>query len=279
MSRSIAPGWYKDPAAPETQRYWDGEQWLGEPIPADAAPPDVPPAAPVVRPAPVAGQGQPVGGWPNWPLPEGMVAPPPGNTGPGEPPPAPGLLRLPELKMPAGHTAAPLERRLGARVVDILLVGILSGAANAWLGYRFLKDMAAMVRQAMADPNSQPTPNPSTNTMLYAMIAISLALWFGYEVVAVARNGQTLGKRLFGIKVVRMDGSPVDFASAFRRWAILAVPNLLLPCGIPLQLLDILWCTWDRPLQQCIHDKSARTIVVRAGSGAGTQKPTDGSDG
>ena len=27
---SIAPGWYKDPADPATQRYWDGEGWLGD---------------------------------------------------------------------------------------------------------------------------------------------------------------------------------------------------------------------------------------------------------
>jgi uncharacterized RDD family membrane protein YckC len=41
----IAPGWYRDPADPNTQRYWDGEGWLGGPLPADATPPDEPPAA------------------------------------------------------------------------------------------------------------------------------------------------------------------------------------------------------------------------------------------
>jgi uncharacterized RDD family membrane protein YckC len=40
----IAPGWYKDPADPTTQRYWDGEVWIGDPLPADATPPDGPPA-------------------------------------------------------------------------------------------------------------------------------------------------------------------------------------------------------------------------------------------
>ena len=46
---SVAPGWYKDPAEPTTQRYWDGEGWVGPPIPADATPPDGPP--PVDEPA------------------------------------------------------------------------------------------------------------------------------------------------------------------------------------------------------------------------------------
>ncbi len=40
----IAPGWYKDPADQTTQRYWDGEVWIGDPLPADATPPEGPPA-------------------------------------------------------------------------------------------------------------------------------------------------------------------------------------------------------------------------------------------
>ena len=48
----IAPGWYKDPAEPTTQRYWDGEGWLGAPLPADATPPDSPPPLEVAPPPP-----------------------------------------------------------------------------------------------------------------------------------------------------------------------------------------------------------------------------------
>ncbi|WP_156313281.1 DUF2510 domain-containing protein, partial [Micromonospora sp. HK10] len=40
---SVEPGWYVDPADPETRRYWDGEGWLGAPIPVDATPPEGPP--------------------------------------------------------------------------------------------------------------------------------------------------------------------------------------------------------------------------------------------
>ncbi|PZF85672.1 DUF2510 domain-containing protein, partial [Micromonospora endophytica] len=36
---SVAPGWYVDPADPQTRRYWDGEGWIGAPIPVDATPP------------------------------------------------------------------------------------------------------------------------------------------------------------------------------------------------------------------------------------------------
>ncbi|MEV7330742.1 RDD family protein [Micromonospora sp. NPDC093244] len=50
---SVQPGWYVDPADPETRRYWDGEGWLGAPIPVDATPPDGPPP-PEPPPVPVA---------------------------------------------------------------------------------------------------------------------------------------------------------------------------------------------------------------------------------
>lgn len=167
--------------------------------------------------------------------------------------------------MPAGFTGASLERRLGARVVDIVLVGLLSLVANSWLGYRYLQILIPYLRDALNHPNATPPPPDSRlNELLYPMLLISLALWFVYEVISTSRSGQTVGKRLLRIKVVRIDGAAVDFGLSFRRWSVLAIPNLLFPCGVPIQILDALWCTWDRPLAQCIHDKSAHTVVVSA---------------
>ena len=41
------PGWYPDPAQPQLQRYWDGQQWTGHLAqPAAAASPSVPPRPP-----------------------------------------------------------------------------------------------------------------------------------------------------------------------------------------------------------------------------------------
>ncbi|MFF4878465.1 RDD family protein [Micromonospora sp. NPDC000668] len=95
---SVQPGWYVDPADPETRRYWDGEGWLGAPIPVDATPPEGPPpvepppapveptapAAPVTAPPglpPHPGPGSQPGHGPGW----GPQAGPPGwgpQTGP-----------------------------------------------------------------------------------------------------------------------------------------------------------------------------------------------------
>ena len=53
---SLPAGWYTDPADTTTQRYWDGEGWLGKAIPADATPPDGPPPVEEEPPA-AAGHG------------------------------------------------------------------------------------------------------------------------------------------------------------------------------------------------------------------------------
>jgi uncharacterized RDD family membrane protein YckC len=62
---SLPAGWYKDPADPDTQRYWDGDGWLGKAIPADAVPPDGPPPTepepPAIAEAPAAARQQPQG--------------------------------------------------------------------------------------------------------------------------------------------------------------------------------------------------------------------------
>jgi uncharacterized RDD family membrane protein YckC len=97
---SLPAGWYKDPADTTTQRYWDGEGWLGKAIPADAIPPDGPPpveeepppseAAASISGEPVTpgwpGQQLPPGTPPGWGTPPAGWGTPPGQIPPGQPP-------------------------------------------------------------------------------------------------------------------------------------------------------------------------------------------------
>jgi uncharacterized RDD family membrane protein YckC len=83
--------------------------------------------------------------------------------------------------------------------------------------------------------------------------------WIWITILLVARNGQTIGKRLLEIKVVRSDGSPASLGRIF--W-LRNVVNTLLGV-IPLYgLIDLLLIFGAR--QQCIHDLIADTIVIRA---------------
>ncbi|MGY4907953.1 RDD family protein [Micromonospora aurantiaca (nom. illeg.)] len=85
---SLEPGWYVDPADTETRRWWDGEGWIGAPIPVDVTPPEGPPP-PEPEPAPAAAtpaagqQAAGPGGRPD-------ATPTSGTPGPGGPSPWPG---------------------------------------------------------------------------------------------------------------------------------------------------------------------------------------------
>jgi uncharacterized RDD family membrane protein YckC len=88
---------------------------------------------------------------------------------------------------------------------------------------------------------------------------IGLGAWIWLTVMYVSRNGQSIAKKLLGIKVVRSDGTPASLGRIF--WLRNVVNGLL---GIiPLYgLIDVLFI-FSEP-RQCLHDKIADTIVVVA---------------
>ncbi len=83
--------------------------------------------------------------------------------------------------------------------------------------------------------------------------------WIWITALLVARNGQTIGKRLLEIQVVRSDGSQASLGRIF--WLRNFVNWLL--SVIPFYgLVDLLFIFGVR--RQCIHDLVADTIVIRA---------------
>lgn len=271
---SIAPGWYRDPADPTTQRFWDGEGWIGAPLPADATPPPGPPTEPAAPPAaPWGGQSGPAAApdvarpapVPPASLAQVRLAP----RTPGPPP------------RPYGYTLATLGARLVARLIDIGILLLLNVLVNGWFVAEWVREVWPVFREALqaaaaGTPVSEvATTSDRSDSLLTIIVIIIAALWFAYEVPAVANTGQTPGKRLLGIKVVRLDppaqpatGSraeqPIGVGRSFRRWNPMGLPVLLWLCGIGflLQLVDALSPVFDRPMQQALHDKYARTAVI-----------------
>ena len=88
----------------------------------------------------------------------------------------------------------------------------------------------------------------------------SVAVEFLYHWLLVAYwDGQSVGKRVVGIRVTRPDGTPVDSAYAARRAAMRIVSGL--PLG-----LGFLWAAWD-PEKRTWHDMVADTRVFRVRGG------------
>lgn len=83
---------------------------------------------------------------------------------------------------------------------------------------------------------------------------------FGYFIVLEATRGATLGKRLLGQRVVKVDGSPLDWRASVLRNVLRIVD------GLPFAYLvgAILVLTSDR--KQRLGDRVADTVVVSAAS-------------
>jgi uncharacterized RDD family membrane protein YckC len=130
---------------------------------------------------------------------------------------------------------APRGTRLGARILDglVLMAVVLPGALiGAFVGKEFM----------------------------WVLAGLGVLGLYGYQWY------QSIGKRMLGIRVVKMDGSRVDFVSAvvLRSWVpgfIGAVPYL----GACVGFIGYLMIFGDQ--QRCLHDHIANTKVILAGAG------------
>jgi uncharacterized RDD family membrane protein YckC len=92
---------------------------------------------------------------------------------------------------------------------------------------------------------------------------LALIAWCIITAWLIATNGQSIGKRLVGIKIVRTDGSRASFARIFLlRNVVNSLPLLLPYVGLLYLLIDPLLIYQES--RQCLHDKIADTIVVRS---------------
>ena len=67
-------------------------------------------------------------------------------------------------------------------------------------------------------------------------------------------NGQTLGKKLFGLRVVELTGKPITVMRAFKRYGGYAA-------GMATGFFGFMQVFWD-PNRQAIQDKTAHTVVI-----------------
>ncbi|ASW56989.1 hypothetical protein CIK06_26780 [Plantactinospora sp. KBS50] len=268
-------------------------------------PPGSPPPGWTQGPPPAGWTGNPPGWTPGSP-PPGWTGPPPGWTGPppgwtpGAPPPGwagppPGWTGSPvppgfplPTPYPHGLALAALGPRLVARLIDITVVLLLNVLVNGWFVWRYVQEVAPVYREifrrSMAGDSSTenlPQAGEQAAGLQIVILLIIVALWFAYEVPALASSGQTLGKRLMGVKVVSLGTEPgLTFARSMRRWNVLGgIPVFLWVCcvGFVIQVIDSVYPLFDRPLRQALHDKAAQTVVVRVPR-VGTPAPTGGGN-
>ena len=166
-------------------------------------------------------------------------------------------------------------QRLLARIIDAVVVGVL--ASPFWL-----PPFATYVRQVQAVENlyngniSSPAAHTAISlagsklfgSLVLAGIAGAL-IAMAYDWLQHGLWGQTLGKRAVGTMVVTADTrSKISGGAAGGRAAVYALPSAIPLIGGLFAAVNELWLLWD-PRRQCLHDKAARTVVIKARSPAG----------
>lgn len=80
---------------------------------------------------------------------------------------------------------------------------------------------------------------------------------FAYYIVLEATMGGTLGKKILGIKIVKQDGTPMDWQASIIRNVMRIIDGLF----VYLVGAIVIWTSKDR---QRLGDKVAHTLVVSA---------------
>jgi uncharacterized RDD family membrane protein YckC len=236
----------------------------------------VPPGAPGGPPPwdrPAYPSPNPPGHPPPWGRPG--YPPPPGAAWPGSWPPGtpygpPGRPLPPPAVSPAGVPLADFGIRLVANLIDGLVVGVVSLVVALPV---LLVAVNHFVGQAAfdVDPSGAVAPDDADRLITAALLPIlgveaaiflfMLVVQYLYMVEFMHRSGQTLGKRIMRIRVVPLDPyATLTRGAAAVRFATQIVAGVFVPF---FSLLDGLWQLWDRPFQQCLHDKAAQTVVVK----------------
>ena len=148
------------------------------------------------------------------------------------------------------NTPAERGTRLAASILDSLILGAMVYAPI----------FAGMFVGGLT--GTGPDTRLNFNGAMLTGIGIGLIgfiAWCWLTIVFVLRNGQSMAKKLLHIKVLRSNGSPVSLGRLF--WLRNAANAAL--SIIPLYgLVDVLFIFGEQ--RQCLHDKIADTIVVKA---------------
>jgi len=162
---------------------------------------------------------------------------------------------------------ASLGQRFGAKMIDwlllllpvyVLLIAIMDATFEAKI-LALREDPTAMMEALkMQITQSLEAGNQTVLAMYGVIIALMIA-----NVVLLTLRGQSIGKLLTGIQIVRaQDQLRAGFVKAVMlRWFLFAVINSIQFIGLPLMLGDFLLIF--RSDRRCLHDLVADTVVVK----------------
>ncbi|MET7342103.1 RDD family protein [Streptomyces sp. NPDC087866] len=147
-------------------------------------------------------------------------------------------------------------KRILARLIDFLIISIpLYLISLPWGGAVEVSDSNG--NDDVSDVFAQ---TYSGHQLLWSLIG--LVVYVAYDTYFTHKDGRTLGKRLFKMRVAMLnDGRVPDTGAAFMRAVVLWLPALLC-CPCLWWLINIVLMFTDKPYRQGLQDKAAKTVVV-----------------
>ena len=135
--------------------------------------------------------------------------------------------------------------RFVAILIDGIILGIIGGILFALFG-------------ASAITVDQVTNTATITSTYWAILALELVIAFLYFTLLEGHGGQTVGKMIVKLRVVReADGSPIGYGAAAVRTVLRIID------GIFIYLIGAI-LIWTSDKKQRLGDRVAHTIVVRA---------------
>jgi uncharacterized RDD family membrane protein YckC len=177
--------------------------------------------------------------------PYGSQPPPygtPAQPGYGQPAPAAGGYVADPPGYYMGRTLANWPQRVGAYLIDYLIAAIPA----------FL----AVILFSGTQPGE--TPSAGAGLVAFLLYLVSLGIWIYNRAILMGRTGQSWGKQVLNLRLVRMaDGQPMGGGMCFLRDLAHVIDAL--PCYI-----GFLFPLWD-PRRQTFADKIVSTVVLSEG--------------
>jgi uncharacterized RDD family membrane protein YckC len=199
------------------------------------------------------------------------AGPPLSGPPPAHPPyygPPPQWRPQPVPLTPGGRPLADFGTRLLAYLIDSAILSAIAMVV-------FVPVVVIVMFRVMPDFGSSSDPYETQSQINAAMgdafvtflllelgfvVALLIAYYF-YYVEMMYRRGQTLGKKLMKLQVIPLDpAATLTRGMAAKRYLVEFVGGTIVPF---LFYLDGLWQLWDKPYQQALHDKFAKTVVIK----------------
>ncbi len=139
-----------------------------------------------------------------------------------------------------------------AIVIDLLFVVMLDGAL-LFGGGVLIGKTTGIVDMVLTSRGFEFLP--VVTPLLKAALITSVCVPPLYFIAMTAAFGQTIGKMIAGIRVVRSSGRPVSIVRSLIRFIAYVPSGVLLLAGF-------FWVLWD-PQRQGWHDMLADTVVIR----------------